>query len=32
MLPWAAMALGLIAYGPGRVSLDYLIWRHWNGR
>ena len=27
-LPWAAMALGLIAMGPGRISLDHLIGRH----
>lgn len=26
-LPWAAMALGLIAYGPGRISFDYFIAR-----
>jgi len=25
-LPWGAMALALIAYGPGRISFDYLIW------
>jgi putative oxidoreductase len=24
-LPWAAMALALVGYGPGRVSLDHLI-------
>jgi putative oxidoreductase len=24
-LTWAAMALGIMAYGPGRVSLDHLI-------
>lgn len=24
-LPWAAMALSIIAMGPGRLSLDYLI-------
>jgi len=24
-LPWAAMALALIAYGAGKISLDYLI-------
>jgi putative oxidoreductase len=22
---WAAMALGIMAWGPGRLSLDYLI-------
>ena len=27
-LSWAAMALGLIAMGPGRISLDHLIGRH----
>jgi putative oxidoreductase len=26
-ITWAAMALGIMAYGPGRVSLDYLIGR-----
>jgi putative oxidoreductase len=27
---WAAMALGIMAWGPGRISLDYLI-EHLNG-
>jgi putative oxidoreductase len=26
-LPWAALALALIAYGPGRISFDYFIAR-----
>ncbi|TCU60459.1 putative oxidoreductase [Bradyrhizobium sp. R2.2-H] len=26
-LTWAAMALGIMAYGPGRISLDHLICR-----
>lgn len=26
-LPWAAMALAVMTYGPGRVSLDHLIVR-----
>lgn len=26
-LTWAAMALGIIAWGPGRISLDHLILR-----
>ncbi|OAF15643.1 hypothetical protein AYJ54_40075 [Bradyrhizobium centrolobii] len=26
-ITWAAMALGIIAYGPGRLSLDHLISR-----
>lgn len=26
-LPWGAMALILIAYGPGRISFDYFIAR-----
>jgi len=26
-LPWAAMALALIAFGAGKISLDYLIVR-----
>jgi len=24
-ITWAAMALGIMAYGPGRISLDHLI-------
>ena len=24
-ITWAAMALGIMAWGPGRLSLDYLI-------
>jgi putative oxidoreductase len=24
-LTWAAMALGIIAWGPGRISMDYLV-------
>ena len=31
-LPWAAMALALIAYGPGRISFDFLIWNSWKRR
>jgi len=31
-LPWAAMALALIAYGPGRISFDFLIWHSWKRR
>ncbi|KAB7624203.1 DoxX family protein [Alkalilimnicola sp. S0819] len=27
-LPWAAMLLAVLAYGPGRVSVDYWIARH----
>ena len=26
-LPWGAMALALLAYGPGRISFDSAIWR-----
>ncbi|WGD50770.1 DoxX family protein [Bradyrhizobium sp. CB1650] len=26
-ITWAAMALGIMAYGPGRLSLDHLIGR-----
>jgi putative oxidoreductase len=26
-ITWAAMALGIMAWGPGRVSVDYLIRR-----
>lgn len=26
-ITWAAMALGIMAYGPGRVSLDHLVRR-----
>jgi putative oxidoreductase len=29
-ITWAAMALGVMAWGPGRLSLDYLI-RWWYG-
>ncbi|WP_188130493.1 hypothetical protein [Neomesorhizobium albiziae] len=25
---WAAMALGIMAWGPGRISLDYWIGTH----
>lgn len=28
-LPWAAMAIALIALGGGRVSADHLLARHW---
>jgi putative oxidoreductase len=31
-LPWAAMALALIAYGPGIFSFDSLIWSSFRGR
>ncbi len=31
-LPWAAMALGLIAYGPGLFSFDRLIWSSFRGQ
>lgn len=31
-LPWAAMALALIAYGPGRISFDWFIWRGFGRR
>ena len=31
-LPWAAMALALIAYGPGLFSFDRLIWSGFRGR
>jgi putative oxidoreductase len=27
-LTWAAMALAIMAWGPGRLSLDYLLIRH----
>jgi putative oxidoreductase len=27
-LPWAAMALGIVAIGPGRISLDWLLGDH----
>lgn len=30
-LPWAAMALAVMAYGPGRISLDHLIVRLMRG-
>lgn len=28
-LTWAAMALGVMAYGPGKLSLDHLLLRKW---
>jgi putative oxidoreductase len=28
-LTWAAMALGIMAWGPGRISLDHWIDRFW---
>ena len=31
-LPWGAMALALIAYGPGLFSFDRLIWSSVRGR
>jgi putative oxidoreductase len=31
-LPWAAMALALVAYGPGRISFDWFIWRGFRRR
>ncbi|HET7714089.1 MAG TPA: DoxX family protein [Bauldia sp.] len=31
-LPWGAMALALIAYGPGLFSVDRLIWSSFRGR
>jgi putative oxidoreductase len=30
-LTWAAMALGIMAWGPGRISLDYLVEQLWRG-
>jgi putative oxidoreductase len=31
-ITWAAMALGIMAWGPGRISLDHLIARRIAGR
>lgn len=31
-ITWAAMALGLMAWGPGRLSLDHLIKRQWSAK
>lgn len=31
-LPWAAMALALVAYGPGRISFDHAIWKGFRRR
>jgi putative oxidoreductase len=31
-LPWAAMALALLVYGPGRVALDRLVAQRWATR
>jgi putative oxidoreductase len=30
-LTWAAMALGIMAWGPGRISFDHWIAQHWRG-
>jgi putative oxidoreductase len=30
-LTWAAMALGVMAYGPGKLSLDHLLLRKLTG-
>lgn len=27
-ITWAAMALGIMAWGPGRISLDHWIGTH----
>jgi putative oxidoreductase len=27
-ITWAAMALGIMAFGPGRISIDYLVSRY----
>jgi putative oxidoreductase len=29
-LPWAALAVAIIALGPGKLSLDHLIARRWS--
>jgi len=31
-LPWAALAVAIVALGPGRVSLDFWIVRWWQAR
>ncbi|WP_119302151.1 DoxX family protein [Dongia deserti] len=31
-IQWAAMLFVLLARGPGKLSLDWLIWRHLLGR
>lgn len=31
-LPWGAMALMLVGFGPGRISFDYLIWEGFRRR
>ncbi len=31
-ITWAAMALGLMAWGPGRLSLDHLVKLRWSTR
>ncbi len=31
-LPWAAMALTLLVFGPGRIALDTLVARWWRAR
>ena len=25
-LPWAAMALAIMTFGPGKIALDYVLW------
>ncbi|MEX0732535.1 MAG: DoxX family protein [Aquisalimonadaceae bacterium] len=31
-LPWAAMLLAIISWGPGRVAVDQLLYRQFNAR
>lgn len=31
-LPWTALALGLIAFGPGAISFDHFIRKAWRNR
>jgi putative oxidoreductase len=31
-LPWAAMALAIMTFGPGKIALDYLLGLDWSLR
>ena len=31
-LPWAAMALAIMTFGPGKIALDYMLGLDWSLR
>jgi hypothetical protein len=31
-LPWAAMALAIMTFGPGKIALDYILGLDWSLR